>query len=122
MNIFYWQCSCKKGCPLAWVVNWCKNDSKWYLAQAGETHEPKYGSLMTKTPGQKPKERYGIALNIKLLYDEWLRRKESTTACDLRNKLIMKRFKNCGLALEERNAKYCFSEQLISSFFLIYFV
>ena len=52
------------------------------MAQNGEIHPTDW--VYVKAPGEKPKKRYGIALNVKEIYTSWLIKDETLTALDLR--------------------------------------
>jgi hypothetical protein len=79
----YWICLCGvKCCELAWKVNKCCNNKTWYFAQSGELHPNNW--VYVRAPGEKPKKRYGIALNVQEIYTSWLKKDETLTALDLR--------------------------------------
>ena len=112
----YWKCACgDKSCELGWKVNKCENNNTWYFAQTGELHEKDY--VKVRAPNQLPKKRYGIAINVKIIYTKWLDKNDSLTALDLRNRLIGKIKANKDLPKNDssRNEMYCFSKNLIPS-------
>ena len=79
MHQMYWKCNCGgKSCTLAWKVTGCEETNEWILCQTGEVHEEDY-VVTTRVIGHKPKKRYGIALHVKELFLEWLKRDDMTT-------------------------------------------
>ncbi len=71
----YWVCLCGvPSCELAWKVNKCCNIETWYLAQNGELHPVDW--VYVRQPGQKPKKRYGIAINVQNIYKKWLKKRD----------------------------------------------
>ena len=108
----YWFCLCgDPACDLAWKINKCEKGSEWYFAQSGEFHPKEY--VFVRAPGHLPKKRYGIALNVQEIYASWLKKNETLTACDLRNKLIEIRKENMNLPKDDRDPIYDFSKQLL---------
>ena len=79
----YWKCLCGvPSCDLAWKVNKCCNEETWYFAQSGELHPHDW--VVVRTPGQKPKKRFGIAKNVQAIFKEFLKKDETMSATDLR--------------------------------------
>jgi hypothetical protein len=92
----YWKCNCgSKSCELGWKINSCeKKPSIWFLYQSGVLHDDEDYETNVQAPHQKPKQRYGIALDIQDIYNEWLNKDDLITAQFLRCKLITKRKEN----------------------------
>ena len=111
----YWMCNCgEKSCSLGWKINSCEKSGEWLLSQTGDLHDDDY-VVTTRVKGQKPKKRYGIALHVREIYEEWLGRNDIMTAHDLRCRLITKRKDNLKIPIEERKIKYTFDKNLIPS-------
>ena len=121
MQVKYLKCSCKNDwCSLKYVIKRCIHSSTCYFSQAGTHLDPEKALIQDDSVGvsiknKRPTRRYGLALTMVNLINEWLEEDDLITPRRLLSRIINKRKKELEKSVKERNDKYVYNKCLIPS-------
>ena len=107
------KCNCKKEwCTLKYLIKKCPNSDVCYLFQSGLHADPNLqiieeeeGVPIKVKSGQKPKQRYGIALQVQNIVKSWLAKDDLITPRRVLGRLKNRRKANSNAKKEEDKKK-----------------
>jgi hypothetical protein len=113
MKAKYMKCNCKiEWCSLKYLIKKCPNSDVCYLFQSGLHADPNLqiieeeeGVPIKVKSGQKPKQRYGIALQVQNIVKSWLAKDDLITPRRVLGRLINRRKANSNAKKEEDKKK-----------------